>query len=243
MSTDSESKAPTAPPYISFKTLTNLLERLEQTHLPPRIDRSYLDGMSGGYQTQVIAALRWLDLIGENGEARPVLVALATTSGQRPQMIGELLHSRYPSVFAISNSHGTQGQLEEEFRKFGVSGSTLRKAIAFFLHAARYAEIPVSAHFKIPPARNGDRPPARRKRETRGNAGQTPPAPLPPAQDPTAELRNRYIEMLLDKVKGQEEMDANLLDRIENLLGFRASRNENGTRDPLSTGAAAPEGG
>jgi len=44
MSPDTEPKAPAAPPYISFKTLTNLLERLHETDLPPRIDRSYLDG-------------------------------------------------------------------------------------------------------------------------------------------------------------------------------------------------------
>ena len=45
----------------------------------------------------------------------------------------------------------TQGQLEEEFRKFGITGATLRTTIAFFLHTARHAEIPVSPHFKILP--------------------------------------------------------------------------------------------
>jgi Family of unknown function (DUF5343) len=223
MMADTESKAPGAPPYISFRTLTNLLDRLQETHLPPRIDRSYLDGLSGGYQTQVIAALRWLDLIGENGEIGDVLASLATTSEQRPKIIGELLRSHYPSVFALSSKNATQGQLEEEFRNFGVTGSTLRKAIAFFLNAASYAEIPVSPHFKIPPVRTSDGKPAGRRTKSTGKGGrgngQQPP---PPPPKPDADLRTRYIEMLLDKAQSQEQMDADLLDRIETLLGYQA---------------------
>jgi hypothetical protein len=234
MSTDTESKGLGAPPYISFKTLTNLLERLQQTHLPRRIDRSYLDGMSGGYQTQVIAALRWLDLIGEKGEVTPVLAQLATSPESRPQIIAELLRARYLSVFALSDANATQGQLEEAFRDFGVSGSTLRRAVAFFLHAARYAEIPVSPHFKTPSAPPATGKPSVRKakRSGKGDPGdeeQTAPA----RPDPSADLRTRYVEMLLDKAESQEQMDSALLDRIETLLGYR-ERNQNGSGQSLS---------
>jgi len=228
MSTDTDSKTPAAPPYISFKTLTNLLERLQETHLPPRIDRSYLDGLSGGYQTQVIAALRWLDLIGENGEVTGVLSSLATTPEQRPGLIGELLRTHYPSVFVLSGKNATQGQLEEEFRKFGITGATLRKAIAFFLHAARYAEISVSPHFKIPPVRSGNGKPAVRKTKNtgKGRAGSEQSPPPPPPADSSADLRTRYVEMLLDKAQSQEQMDSDLLDRIETLLGYEAEPKE-----------------
>lgn len=227
MSPDTEPKAPAAPPYISFKTLTNLLERLHETHLPPRIDRSYLDGLSGGYQTQVIAALRWLNLIGENGQVEATLTALATTPEQRPGIIGELLRSHYPSVFALSGKNATQGQLEEEFRKFGITGATLRKAIAFFLHAARYAEIQVSPHFKIPPVSSGNGKPAVRKTKSagKGTAAKEPP-PSPPLPSSSADLRTRYIEMLLEKAQSQDAMDSDLLDRIETLLGYEAEPKE-----------------
>ena len=197
--------------------------------------------MSGGYQSQVIAALRWLDLIGENGEIKPILVGLATTPDQRPQVIGELLRTHYQSVFALSNSNGTQCQLEEEFRKFGVSGSTLRRAVAFFLHAARYAEISVSPHFKIPPAPNNGKPSIRKRRADKGAASEEQQPTTLAERDPSSDLRTRYIEMLLDKAESQEQMDSALLDRIETLLGYR-ERNENGVRDPLLTVAAAPGG-
>jgi hypothetical protein len=220
MSPDTDPKRPAAPPYVSFKTLTNLLERLQETHLPPRIDRSYLDGLSGGYQTQVIAALRWLDLIGENGEVEGPLTALATNPEQRPGLIGELLRTHYPSVFALSGRNATQGQLEEEFRKFGITGATLRKAIAFFLHAARYAEIPVSPHFKIPPVSSGNGRSAARKTRSTGKGAGREEQPPPPPPDSSADLRTRYIEMLLEKAQSQEAMDSELLDRIETLLGY-----------------------
>ena len=240
MSADTESKSPGAPPYISFKTLTNLLERLQQTHLPPRIDRSYLDGMSGGYQTQVIAALRWLDLIGEKGEVTPVLAQLATNPESRPQIVAELLRARYLSVFALSDANATQGQLEEAFRDFGVSGSTLRRAVAFFLHAVRYAEIPVSPHFKIPSAPPAAGKPSVRKAKRSGKGDPGDDAQTPPA-DPSTDLRTRYIEMLLDKAEAQEQMDSTLLDRIETLLGFVSERKQNGSGQPLSAAVPSQE--
>jgi len=104
----------------------------------------------------------------------------------------------------------------------------VRAAIAFFLHAASDAEIPVSPHFKIPPVRSGNGKPVvrRTKSTTKGKAdgGQTPPAPLP--ADPSADLRTRYIDMLLKKVEEQDQMDGELLDRIETLLGYEAEPKE-----------------
>jgi hypothetical protein len=226
MGTDIDSKTPATPPYISFKTLTNLLERLQETHLPPRIDRSYLDWLSGGYQTQVIAALRWLDLIGENGEVMGALTGLATTPQSRPQLIGELLRGHYAPIFALSAKNGTQGQLEDEFRNYGLSGSTLRKAIAFFLHATQYAEIAVSPHFKVPAVRSSNGKPATRKPRNAGKKGGALEQPSPPAPDPSADLRTRYIEMLLDKAQSQETMDSELLNRIETLLGYEGEPKE-----------------
>jgi len=230
MTPDTEPKAPATPPYISFKTLTNLLDRLHETHLPPRIDRSYLTGLSGGYQTQVMAALRWLDLIGEKGDVTETLTSLAENPEQRPTMVGDLLRSHYPAVFALSSKNATQGQLEEEFRRFGISGSTLRSAIAFFLHAASYAEIPVSPHFKIPPVRPSNGKPAARKAKPAAKAGSRGGEPdrsshFQPS-DGAADLRTRYVEMLLDKAQSQEAMDGELLDRIETLLGYEAEPRE-----------------
>jgi hypothetical protein len=228
MTTDTDKKTPAAPPYISFKTLTNLLERLKEKHIPPRIDRSYLSGMSNGYQSQVIAALRWLDLIGDNGEVTPLLGDLATDEARRPELIGDLLRDRYGRIVALGDQNATQGQLEEAFREFGVSGSTLRKAIAFYLNAAQFAEMRVSPHFKTPPVRSADGKPATRK--PKATAGRDPKAEeggeVPEAGAKPTNLQSRYVEMLLKKVETQEQMDDALLDRIEKLLGYGTENQE-----------------
>jgi hypothetical protein len=214
------------PPYISFKTLTNLIERMEQKPPPPRIDRSYLIGMSGGYQSQVLAALRWLDLVGDDGELRPTLIKLVQEPYSRTQTIAGLLEDRYGPVVALGKTNATQGQLEEAFRAYGLSGSTVRKAIAFYLHAADYAGLPVSPHFRIPPAR-GSNVAAKPKRKS--STSQTPPANgsvLPDAPEAgLTQLRARYIDMLLKRAD-QDQADESLLDRIERLLGFDDSDRE-----------------
>jgi hypothetical protein len=51
------------PPYVSYRTFRNFLERLQQ-HIPSRIDRSYWgDFLSGSNGIQLMAALRFLKLM------------------------------------------------------------------------------------------------------------------------------------------------------------------------------------
>lgn len=138
------------PPYISFSTLTGLFERMENEPPPPRIDRTYLDNMSGGYQTAVITALKSFDLIGETGEVTPTLIELVKNPDERQKMIAAILRDKYSEQIELGEKNATQGQLEEVFKRYGFTGETLRKAIAFFLHACNYAQIPLSPHFRAP---------------------------------------------------------------------------------------------
>ena len=39
-------------------------------------------------------------------------------------------------------------------------------------------------------------------------------------------LKARYLDMLMKKVEGQDDMDENLLDRIEALLGYELAAPE-----------------
>src|SRR5688572_25220016 len=114
------------PPYISFRTLLNLVERLEQG-IPPRIDRSFLSGSEGG-KTQVLAALRSLGLIGPDGEVQPGLVELVNDRDGRAAWIKDLIEHLYPKPVQLGTMNATQRQLEEAFEEFGIRGDTLRKA-------------------------------------------------------------------------------------------------------------------
>lgn len=148
-----DTKAKWVPPYIAFATLTGLIERMQNEGGPPsRIDRSYLDTLSGGYQSQVLAALKALDLMGPQGEVTPILIALVESSDAdtRKATFADILARKYPRPVSLGTTKATQGQLEEAFREYGITGDTLRKAIAFYLNAAKYAGVPVSANFRVP---------------------------------------------------------------------------------------------
>jgi hypothetical protein len=221
-------KAPSTfkAPYVPFKTFTNFLARLEEKGVPPKIDRSYLTWLSGLGQSQLLQALRSFGLIDADGSVTGKLRALAKSSEERPGLIAEMVRTNYAGAVALAEVNATQAQLEDEFKtSYGLSGSTLRKAIAFYLNASDYAMVPKSPNWRTPRTREskpGARKPATRKTTEKQ---QTPETPGGQATDES--LRARYVELLLNKA--QDEMDTELLDRIERLLGYEhqaAARSE-----------------
>jgi hypothetical protein len=164
-----------SPPYISFRTLTNLVDRLKEEGLPPQLDRSFLGG-SEGYKTQVLAALRGLGMIGPNGEVLPRLTDLVNADNEaRREIIRTILEQYFPEPVRLGSINATQLQLEDAFREFGISGDTLRKAVAFYLKGAEYAGIPVSQHFKTPKVTRKAGSAASRPRTNGTGRSQTPP--------------------------------------------------------------------
>lgn len=136
------------PPYVSFGTLLGQIEKMESSGIPAKVDRSFLAGLSPAYQSQVLNALEYLALADDDGTSMPRLHDLVSRPGDRPGIMRNLLLRFYPSQVALASSNATHGQLEDEFRKHGLSGDTLRKATMFFLHAAAYSGLPVSPHFR-----------------------------------------------------------------------------------------------
>jgi hypothetical protein len=218
-------------PYIPFKTLLSLLDRLKENGIPNRIDRTYLGYTSGAIQTYLLSALRAFGLINENGRPTEALVELAEDEGGRPQRIGELVRKYYADALALGPG-ATPGELAEVFRdKYELQGDTARKGITFFLNAAGFGGVEVSPHYKLPrgsaassTARTTARRSTARRRTARrdsGNGGGDYTPPGPPSLDA---LKTRYVEMLMKRVEDQDEVDEKLLDRIEALLGYEGSQ-------------------
>jgi hypothetical protein len=175
------------PPYFAFKTLTNMIVSMEEHGPPNRVDRSFLKGMSGAGQTQFIAGLKSLGLIGENGEVQPRLVDLVNNPEERPSRIGQLLRERYPEAVELGKGNATTGELVEIFADYGVRGDTARKAIAFYLQAAKYAgDVPLSPSFRTPPnQRSGNGKPRKQKApETETETRREVPDGLPTGLHP-----------------------------------------------------------
>ncbi len=136
------------PPYISFAQLENVLERMRNEGTPARIDRSYLASWSGSAQAQFLKATASLGLRDEHGRPTETLKQLVEQPDARPALIGLILQEKYADALALGED-ATQQQLDEVFRAYpGISGTTTRKAITFYLHAAKFAGIPVSPFFK-----------------------------------------------------------------------------------------------
>lgn len=215
-----DTKAPRWP-YTSFKTLLNFIVRLEENKaIPPRIDRSILPG-SEGQKTQVLAALKFLGLVTDNGDVTPLMQRLVMEEKERPKIIRELLQKHYPAATQLAGVHATSKQLEETFS--GLSGDTLRKAMTFYLHAAKYSNHPVSKNFKVPSGFS-------RKSRTPRPRADTPSAPVtpPPMSPPVTDAKSRYIDMLMEKAAAatDAEVEKDLLDRIERILELDAGTAE-----------------
>src|SRR4030066_2088490 len=87
------------PPYVSYRTFYNFIERLQQ-RVPSRIDRSYWgDMLSGSTGIQLMAALRFLGLIDVNGKPTEQLKPLVMARGEpRAQLLRGVTSQAYSFV-------------------------------------------------------------------------------------------------------------------------------------------------
>src|SRR4051812_15095295 len=134
MATETERPESDSPPYVSWATLKNTIEKMaREGGVPSQVDRSYLSNVPGSTQTQLIAALKWLELIDATMKPTARLEQLdEQDEPDRKKTVEAMLEAHYPAAIALPPL-ATQQQLEGTFRDLGVSGSTLRKAVAFFL--------------------------------------------------------------------------------------------------------------
>jgi hypothetical protein len=220
-----------SPPYIAYQTLENVLERMRAEGIPSRVDRSYLSSWSGSSQAQFLRAARSLGLLDPAGKPSQRLVSLVKNPDQRPVLVRAMIEENYSDALALG-TNATQQQLEEVFRAYpGISGGTVRKAIAFYMHAARAAEIQLSPHFRAVRT-SGSTGAAKQASATRRNqrrnkgTGATASKETRPEDEEkekslsTDDPKQRYIDLLLKKAA--EEMDDKLLDRIERVIGVES---------------------
>jgi hypothetical protein len=157
--TASRNGAKWTPPYTSFTTLTNTIDRMREEGGPPsRLDGSYLSNYAGGTRYAFVAALKALALIDDEGKPTPILTELVEAQDEKRQkeIMGDVLRQHYMDALSLP-ANATQAQLETVFRNYGIGGSTLRKAIGFYLAAARFAGLTFSRHFKLPKLQPGEK--------------------------------------------------------------------------------------
>lgn len=144
------------PSSIAYKTVTNFLESFQDSSIPSHIDRSVLPvSMSGGNQAYLVSALKFLGLISDSGVTNEKFHNLVKgDKEERKEVWREILMSSYDFLFKdFDIERATTSLVSSKFKEQGISGDSIRKAMTFFLFAAKEAELKVSPHIKPASAR------------------------------------------------------------------------------------------
>jgi hypothetical protein len=139
-------KVERTPPYLPFSSFLTALDQLAQA-MPNVITKEVFPSHSGLLQGQVISALKFFDLVAENGIPKgDRLERLASEKEihQRRANLRTLLKSSYAEIIKLDLPKVTPSQLDDAFGKYGVSGDTKKKAKTFFVKAAKFAELNLS---------------------------------------------------------------------------------------------------
>jgi hypothetical protein len=136
------------PPYISYRTFLNFLERLQQG-IPSRIDRSYWsERLSGSTGVQLTSALRYMGLIdGSNIPGSRLRQLVAARGDERADALRQITLDSYDFLLQqhFDPETATYAQLEEVFHSnFQITDSVKRKCVKFFVALASDAGIELS---------------------------------------------------------------------------------------------------
>lgn len=200
------------PPYTSFSGFWAFAEDLSQRGpLPQVLDRQMFGSRSDASAYELTQALRSLGLIDQ--EKRPSQRGREFLANPAPEGLAVIIADRYPDAIALGLDTATIGQLTEVFKSMGMKdgSATLRKARTFFIQAADKAGMDIGPHLRVSAPRSGPRQTKRSKVNAANNGERLARLTAP-------DLLTQYVELLMAKVRDQDQPDEGLLDRIEKAL-------------------------
>jgi hypothetical protein len=156
---------PLVATYMAFKSFLSAVAALRSHGLPQKLDKSAWGSRSGGEQSAIWSAFKFLGLIDDAGtpqEALKKLVATKEGTAEEKEVLKGILHSRYKAVFDLDLSTATPLQLAEAIGEYNVTGTTRDRAVLFFIKACEHVGIKITDRLKkgfrsTPSKRNGSR--------------------------------------------------------------------------------------
>ncbi|MFF2048831.1 hypothetical protein ACFVUR_13370 [Stenotrophomonas bentonitica] len=146
-----------SPAYGSFKTFVSFANSIRDGgHVPMQIDRTLMGSLSGSGKSETMTALKFLGLAAGDKPVKPTVLFeqyVMAEDGERPAILRKILEDAYAFLLKAPEfdiERASTGQVADLFRQQGVAGSTVVKAISFFLSAAKEAGIKVSHNVKPP---------------------------------------------------------------------------------------------
>lgn len=186
---DNAKSSPAA--YLPFRTFVSSVEALEHG-IPKQIDRTIWRSQSGVVQSQILMALRFLGFVDTADAPTPLLHDYVEQKDHRKQNMVRILRSAYADIIKHDLTKMTPKMLDDAFDAYGVSGDTKRKAVTFFLKAAKFAEIPMHPLLSSQVRNTGPRG----KRRTERKASEENLSPMPdPAPNGFSASNSRTLEL------------------------------------------------
>jgi hypothetical protein len=111
-----------------------------------------MTSLSGATQGQLIATLRYFNLIETNGKPKDALLKLTNAEGaERQALFRDIVTRSYGFVFSnsLDVERATRRQIDELFAEQNIGGETRRKAMGLFLALSLDAGLKVSPHMKV----------------------------------------------------------------------------------------------
>lgn len=206
---DSERKP--LPPYVPYRTFSNLLENLGNVGVPSHIDKNVIGSLSGGMQSWLKAALRYLKLIdSENVSSNTLRKLVAARDEDRKLALKQLFFQAYSFLDGrVDLSNTTQSQIKAAFADLGAQGETVEKMTAFLVAMGKDAGITLSPYLtKRAPATRKPRGPKAGPKPQGQTASPVAMERDGPLQEPHISPEQVLLGLLNPQQMSEEEMKA-----------------------------------
>ena len=193
MATDATTELKTTPVYVSYSTLETLLDWIKDMAVTPsRIDRSlWQHKFAGSTGVQLMAGLRFLRLMEADAPTNGLDELARADRDGRKTMLADVLRQTYGGSFVDDLPRMTPKMLDEHLRTLGTTDATHRKAVSFFVNAAKSAGISMPmaiqkrARIRAPEPKKG----AAQTKPPKSNGTTVEQHPTPPASKNAGEVR------------------------------------------------------
>lgn len=228
-----------AAPYAPPSAVLDFLAAVRDRDLPTPFTLEVLTraGITEALAPRVLKALKLLDLVDEEGEPAEQLTALTSVGDDDYRTgLGAVVKSAYADVFQyVDPATAPLSKIQDQFRSYTPRGQRERM-VTLFLGLCEFTGLSPARErekTKRPASKSPKRRPAAPKSD--GSAPKrVVPAESPPVEPPRTEAKERYLSFLLKRAEQGDDVDAELLDRIERVLGLDR---------PVSKPSSTDEGG
>lgn len=217
-----------SPPYATFSGFISFINKLRDTGVPNKIDPTVFGNASGSVVYSVIAALKFLNLIDENGVPSTQFHEFVKAQDeQRPKLLRDIIKRGYPTLFngAFDLTNITAGQFDTHVRdEYDVHGSTIDKIATFFLAAAKAAEIPLSTYLekRAPIASSSS---SKKSTQQRRKAESVEEEDEEDEEPPTPQISEKALEYRLVDLMSEAAGDPEVMAAIIKVITFLKTKN------------------